>query len=415
MTGSIVEKTTKAGTSYLYIRLNYKDARTKGWKQKWIPTGLISRGNKKQAKAMLPGILGQYAYLEYQEEDINPAIDRNILLTDYMDLWIHNKKKELETSTYEGYVYRVTHIKEYFKAKNLKVCEVSSRVIDQYFQYELAHGKVNKKTGCREPLSIRTVRSRRSILVAIFNQAMIDGLISQNPVSPVAVKGKRNCDFAEEELFLTEDEVTSLLKFLSTEYPRLLPIAFFGAYLGIRRSELLGLRWSAVDFQKKTITIQNTVVKVKSIIEKESTKTRSSRRCLPLFDGAYKCLMQVNREQDDYRTFFGNTYKNAGDYIFTKEDGSCYDPDLLSKQFTKAMKKYGRPEISLHKLRHSCASMAINRGWNVKQLQYWLGHSDVQTTMNIYAHYDRQNLNAVGEDMNLMSSEAAELFHSEIL
>ena len=118
MTGSIVEKTTKAGTSYLYIRLNYKDARTKGWKQKWIPTGLISRGNKKQAKAMLPGILGQYAYLEYQEEDINPAIDRNILLTDYMDLWIHNKKKELETSTYEGYVYRVTHIKEYFKAKN---------------------------------------------------------------------------------------------------------------------------------------------------------------------------------------------------------------------------------------------------------------------------------------------------------
>ena len=79
------------------------------------------------------------------------------------------------------------------------------------------------------------------------------------------------------------------------------------------------------------------------------------------------------------------------------------------------MRKYGRPEISLHKLRHSCASMAINRGWNVKQLQYWLGHSDVQTTMNIYARYDRRNLNIVGDDMNLMSSEAAKLFNSEIL
>lgn len=336
MTGTIVEKVTKTGASYLYIRLSYKDASTKSWKQKWVPTGLIAKGNKKQAKAIIPKVLAQYSYLEYQEEDINPDIDRNILLTDYMDLWIHNKKKELEASTYEGYVYRLTHIKEFFESKKLKVCEVSSRIINQYLQYELAYGKINKKTGDREPLSIRTVRSRRSILVAIFNQAMIDGLISQNPVLPVAVKGKRNSDFAEEQLFLTEDEVTSLLKFLSKEYPRLLPIAFFGSYLGLRRSELLGLKWSAVDFQKKTIAIQNTVVKVKSVIEKESTKTKSSHRYFPLFDNAYKCLMQIKQEQDEYRSFFGNTYKNAGDYIFTKEDGSCYNPDLLSKQIGRA-------------------------------------------------------------------------------
>ncbi len=415
MTGTIVEKATRSGTPYLYIRLSYKDARTQSWKQKWIPTGLPVKGNKKQAKSMIPEILEQYSYLEYKAEDINPAVDRNILFTDYMDLWLSGKKKELESSTYEGYFYRLIHIKEYFEPKKLKVNEVSSRIIHQYFQYELEYGKTNQKTGQKEPLSIRTVRSRRSILVAIFNQAMIDGLVSQNPVIPVSVRGKKNSDFAEEELFLTEDEVTSLLKFLSKEYPRMLPIAFFCSYLGIRRSELLGLKWSAVDFQKKTISIENTVVKVKSIIEKSSTKTRSSHRCLPLFDNACKCLLQVKQEQEEYREFFGNTYKNSGGYIFTKEDGSCYDPDLLSKQFTKAMKKYGRPEISLHKLRHSCASMAINRGWNVKQLQYWLGHSDVQTTMNIYAHYDRRNLNVVGEDMNLMSSEAAELFNSGIL
>lgn len=74
------------------------------------------------------------------------------------------------------------------------------------------------------------------------------------------------------------------------------------------------------------------------------------------------------------------------------------------------MRKYGRPEISFHKLRHSCTSMAINRGWDVKQLQYWLGHSDIQTTLNIYAHYDRQRLDVVGDDMNKMSSESAKLF-----
>lgn len=415
MTGIVLEKTMKSGVSYLYIKLSYKDSSTKKWKSKWVPTGLPAKGNKKQAKAMLPEIMEQHSYLEYGESDINPEINPDILLTDYLDLWLLNKKRDLEQSTYEGYCYRVSHIKEYFEPKKYKVRDVSAHIINTYLLYELDYGKISQKTGERGPLSIRTVRSRRSILTAVFKQAIVDGLIRQNPVDAVTVRGKRNCNFAEEELFLTEHEVADLLEYLSTEYPKLLPIAFFGAYLGIRRSELLGLKWSSVDFQKRTITIENTVVKVKSVVEKQSTKTRNSHRQLPLFENAYQCLMKVKQEQEEYRSFFGNTYKDSGNYIFTKEDGSCYDPDLLSKQFARATKKYGRPEISLHNLRHSCASMAINRGWDVKQLQYWLGHSDIQTTLNIYAHYDRQRLDKVGEDMNEMSQNAAQLFQTDIL
>ncbi|MDE7310029.1 MAG: tyrosine-type recombinase/integrase [Eubacterium sp.] len=82
-------------------------------------------------------------------------------------------------------------------------------------------------------------------------------------------------------------------------------------------------------------------------------------------------------------------YKNTDSYIFTWEDGTLYNPNYITKIFCKATKEFGRPEITLHNLRHSCASMLINRGWDLKKLQYWLGHMDTQTTLNIYAHFNR--------------------------
>lgn len=96
--------------------------------------------------------------------------------------------------------------------------------------------------------------------------------------------------------------------------------------------------------------------------------------------------------------------------MFTWEDGRCYDPDYISKLFCKATKAYGRPEITLHKLRHSCASMLIDKGWNPKKLQYWLGHEDISVTLNIYMHYNKQKLNTNAVDLDEISNAVAELF-----
>lgn len=78
--------------------------------------------------------------------------------------------------------------------------------------------------------------------------------------------------------------------------------------------------------------------------------------------------------------------------------------------YLKIKDLFGRPKISLHKLRHSCASMLINKGWDIKKLQYWLGHTDTQTTLNIYAHFNRQRLNTSENDLNEISLVSAELF-----
>ena len=410
MTGTLITKTLPSGKSYYYVRLSYKDPISNTWKSKTLSTKLEVKNNKRNANALIRKYEEQYAYLEEPPALFSPDLDPEITLCDYMDLWLEGKKRDLKKNTYEGYIYRVKAIKHYFQKDNPKLVDVTPRMIDIYIKYALQYGKVNQKTHKREPLAVRSVRSYKSILYAVFNQAVIDELVKMNPVLTISVHGKKNADYSEELLFLTEEEISDLIHFLSERYPRLVGIAFMGAYYGLRRSEILGLKWSAVDFTKKTISINHTVVRVKTVTTSNSTKTYSSKRTLNLFDTAEKCLLQIKREQEENKAFFKRDYKNKEGYVFTWENGEAYDPNYISRTFNHATKAFGRPEITLHKLRHSCASMLINKGWDIKKLQYWLGHSDTQTTLNIYSHFDRQRLNTSINDLSEISLATADLF-----
>lgn len=410
MTGTLQIKEQRSGNSYYYVKLCYKDSRTATWKYKTLATKLEVKNNKRKAEAMIPKFIEQYSYLEELPTDYDHLIDPNITLCDYMDIWLNDKKTDLKMPTFEAYTYRVSRIKEYFSNSNPRLVDITPKLMDTYFKYSLKYGKISQKTGAKGPLSVRSVRSYKSILYAVFNQAMIDGLIKVNPVMGVSVHGKKNRDYSEEMLFLTEDEVSELLAFLAEHYPRLLGIAFMGAYYGLRRSEILGLKWSAIDFKQKTVSIEHTVVRVRTVSAADTTKTYSSKRVLNLFDTAEKCLLKIRMEQDANRAFFKGDYKNTDNYIFTWEDGRSYDPNYISNLFKRATKEFGRPEITLHKLRHSCASMLINKGWDIKKLQYWLGHTDTQTTLNIYAHFNRQRLNTSDNDLSEISRASALLF-----
>lgn len=410
MTGTLQIKKLKSGNSYYYVKLSYKDSRTNEWKQKTLSTKLPVKNNKRKAESMKDMLVKKYAYLEQLPTEYNQMIDLDISLCDYLDIWLEGKKNDLKIPTYESYTYRVNRIKQYFEVNSVRLVDVTPKIIDDYFKYCLKYGKVNQKTREKEPLSVRSTRSYKSILYAVFNQALIDGLMQSNPVLSVKVHGKKNRDYREELLFLTEEEIGELIQFIAEEYPRLLGITFMGAYYGLRRSEILGLKWSAIDFEKKRITIDHTVVRMKTTSQMNSTKTYSSKRMLNLFDTAEKCLRNVLEEQKMNEDFFGKDYKNSEGYVFTWEDGSMYDPNYISNLFKKAVVEFGKPYISLHGLRHSCASMLINKGWDIKKLQYWLGHTDIQTTLNIYAHFNRQRLNLSDNDLTEISNVTSDLF-----
>ena len=213
-------------------------------------------------------------------------------------------------------------------------------------------------------------------------------LLDSNPADKVE-RPKKNPFMGS---FYDSDEVEKLFeaaKGTLLEIP-----VFLGAFYGLRRSEVLGLKWSAIDFQSNTITIKHTVTSCnldgKHIqVAQDTTKTKSSLRILPLVPAFREKLLAVRDYQKECRRLCGKCYnKQYLEYICVDEMGNLISPHYLTSAFPKLLEKNGLRRIRFHDLRHSCASLLLANGVPMKQIQEWLGHSDFSTTANVYAHLD---------------------------
>ena len=172
-----------------------------------------------------------------------------------------------------------------------------------------------------------------------------------------------------------------------------LPI-LFGAFYGLRRSEAIGLKWDAIDFEQNTITIRHTVTSCdldgkRILVASDTTKTKSSMRTLPLVPFMRERLLALKEEQQENRRLCGRSYiKDYLEYVCVNEIGDLIKPHYVTESFPKLLKAKGMRQIRYHDLRHSCASLLLANGVPMKQIQEWLGHSDFSTTANIYAHLD---------------------------
>lgn len=377
MTGSLQIKNGK-----YYAVINISDINGKR-KQKWISSGFDVKGNKKKAEQFLRDKLKEFEL----QENIVPS---DILFSDYVLHWLNISKIRLDPVTFQGYqCIAKSHIIPYFKQKNIKLCDIKRNDIQEYVFEKSKNGKL-KNNGSLSP---KTIKTHMIIIQQTLKEAVKSNMISSNPYQYISLPKMQR----REPTFYTFDEIETLFDKIRNE--QIFPIIYFTVLFGLRRSEVLGLKWDSIDFERNLITIKHTVVSYNKVFEKDTTKTKSSYRSFPIQDDVKHILENIKEQENINRELFGNEYYD-NEYIFKWENGKLFDPDYISKKFKKLLKQNGLKEIRFHDLRHSCASLLVANGFSLKDIQEWLGHSDIQTTANIYAHLDADRKNKISISMS---------------
>ena len=376
VTGHLREK-----NGYYHIVLNYVD----GHGKRHTPsksTGLPVKGNKKRAEKMLMDArAAQEAELEAKvtEQSAENTSASLIPFTEFLLDWLEMTKKNVEETTYGAYAMGIKNkIIPYFEEHHpgLALCEVTPKHIQDYYTYELTVRGV----------SANTVIHRHANIRKALQHAFKLGLIDSNPADRIERPKKEKFVGS----FYEEDELNHLFEVVRGDPIELGVI--LGAFYGLRRSEAVGLKWDAIDFKKKTITIRHTVTQVtidgkSKIIQKDRTKTKSSYRSLPLVPPFEELLHRLKAKQEQNRKLCGRAYcTKYTDYIYVNEIGELVKPGYLTQRFPYILEKNGLRKIRYHDLRHSCASLLYANGVSLKEIQEWLGHSDIATTSNIYTH-----------------------------
>lgn len=378
---------------YFYIVLNYTNHEGKR-KSKWITTGLTIKGNKKRAQDLL-----QEARKNFVIEIPIPTEDA--LFHDFIEQWLEIAKSTIQLTTYSSYAgMSKSVIVPYFKEKNIRLTDLKPKDIQDFYTLQLRRVKAS------------TVIHYHAIIHKALKYAVKIDLIGVNPASKI--ERPRQDRFIGS--FYDKEEVNHLFevaKGTNLELPILL-----GAFYGLRRSEVVGLKWSAIDFNNNTLVIRHTVTSFnidgKHIIHaSDTTKTKSSMRTLPLVPAFKEKLLVAKEQQEINRKLCGRSYsKEYLDYICVNELGVRLRPGYITSTFPKLLEEHGFRRIRFHDLRHSCASLLLANNVPMKQIQDWLGHSDFSTTANIYAHLDYNSklssAQAMIEGLNFVSELESE-------
>ena len=240
--------------------------------------------------------------------------------------------------------------------------------------------KVNRDMSPLSPVSIHTYHR---VLSALFFRAVKWGSISEHPAARADLPSLAG----RHANYLDESDAKRLLELLQGEPIKWRAVISFDLMSGLRRGELLGLRWDDVDLDKQQIYVRQTwnYTPTKGCFA-DTPKNRSSERPLRISRTAVLILLEYKSWQDQQRALMGDAWMDLDNRIFTRDDGQPMFPDTITQWFHKFVQRHSLPDVHIHSLRHTYASLMIADGTPLVVVSHNLGHAQVSTTSNIYSH-----------------------------
>lgn len=368
--------------SVYQVVISYKSMDGKN-KTKWFSTGMKDGTGKRKLEEKRKAILAKFEE-SYNKMLYAPTLDKNGIapvthyaFTEFMDMWLETVKPTIAHTTYIGYAKNIRKIKAYFESRNILLENIRPVHIQEFYSKLYADG-----------LSGNSVLHVHTNIRKALQYAMKMELISINPADKIE---RPKCDKYSAN-FYNKDELTHLFEVFKGDRMEL--CVHIAAYYGLRRSEVIGLKWDAVDFDNKTITIKHKVINdygsgTEQIIGEDKLKNSSSRRTLPLIPHIEKLLLEEKQKQEYYSKLLRSDYSmEYSAYICRDNFGKLITPNFVTEHFRYMIEKHGMKKLRFHDLRHSCASLLLASGISMKQIQEWLGHSTFNVTANFYSHLE---------------------------
>lgn len=326
-------------------------------RRRWVSKGGFP--TKRAATAALTAVLA--------DADRGVVVERSPLtVSEYLEQWLDGVAGDLKPTTLGSYRQAVKRLKR--TIGDVKVQDLKPLAVERAYQKLTASG-----------LGAKTVLNTHMVLRRALADAERLDLVVRNAAAaarPPSVRRK------EQETWTPEE----LSRFLASVADHRLFAAFvLSATTGMRRGELMGLRWRDVDLDAGRLSIVSTITTVNGRAVESSTKTNKSRRRIALDGGTVAVLRAHQERQSAERQHAGKLWSDSG-LVFTREDGTALHPDRFTHLFTRLIRKAGLSPIRLHDLRHTYATLALEAGVHPKIVSERLGHATTGITLDLYSH-----------------------------
>ena len=304
---------------------------------------------------------------------LDVAKAEKMTVSSWLDIWMENYGKlSMRPSTYANYETLIRlHIKPYIG--DILIGKLTSLDLQKLYNKLLTEGRIDRPEAKHQPkgLSSKTVRNVHTVIYSACEKAITERLLAANPAVGCTLPKKEHREMKtlpleKLDVFFTEAKASGVFELYYLELST-----------GLRRGELLGLKWTDIDWNAGTLSIQRQIQRIKGVVQETALKTRNAYRTIALPEDTLAILKQRKKQI-------------TSPYIFPSPTGGIMEPGAVRKKLKRILKRAGLEELRMHDLRHTYATLALQNGVDVKTLSGILGHYSAGFTLDTYGHISTQ-------------------------